>query len=108
VILSTHIVEDVRELCSTMAIINRGRVVLTGDPNSVLEEARGRIWRRRVSREELSNYEAEMSVISVRLQAGEPVIQVWSDASPGEGFESVAPVLEDVYFHRVGAAGAEA
>ena len=107
VILSTHIVEDVRELCSRMAIINRGRVVLTGDPSSVLEEARGRIWRKRVSREDLPRYEAEVSVISVRLQAGEPVIQVWSDTAPGEGFESVTPVLEDVYFHRVGAAASE-
>jgi ABC-type multidrug transport system ATPase subunit len=107
VILSTHIVEDVRELCRTMAIIHRGRVVLDGDPNSVLEEARGRVWRKRVKREDLDRYEAELSVISVRLQAGEPVIQVWSEDDPGDGFESVSPVLEDVYFHRVGTATAE-
>jgi ABC-type multidrug transport system ATPase subunit len=107
VILSTHIVEDVRELCERMAILHRGRVVLEGDPSSVLEEARGRVWRKRISRDELQRYEAEHSVISVRLQAGEPVIQVWSEEDPGDGFESVTPVLEDVYFRRVGTAAAE-
>jgi ABC-type multidrug transport system ATPase subunit len=107
VILSTHIVEDVRELCSTMAIIHHGRVVLNGDPSSVLREAEGRVWRKRVAREDLSRYESDHSLISVRLHAGEPVIQVWSEGDPGPGFESVAPVLEDVYFRRVGAAAAE-
>jgi len=107
VILSTHIVEDVRELCSTMAIIHRGRVVLEGDPSSVLEEARGKVWRKRVGREELERYEEELSVISVRLQAGEPLLHVWSHHQPGPGFEPVTPALEDVYFHRVGTAAAE-
>ena len=107
VILSTHIVEDVRELCSTMAILHRGRVVLDGDPASVLEEARGRVWRKRVERDMLDRYERDFSVISVRLQAGQPVIHVWSETSPGDGFESVPPVLEDVYFRRVGAAAAQ-
>jgi ABC-type multidrug transport system ATPase subunit len=107
VILSTHIVEDVRELCRTMAIIHRGRVVLEGDPASVLAEARGRVWRRRIRRDQLDRYQAEHTVISVRLQAGDPVIHVWSDGDPAEGFESVEPVLEDVYFHRVGSAAAE-
>ena len=108
VILSTHIVEDVRELCRTMAIIHRGRVVLDGDPNSVLEEARGRVWRKKVGRTELEGFERDLDVISVRLQAGEPVIHVWSGTSPGAGFESVTPALEDVYFHHVGAAAQEA
>lgn len=103
VILSTHIVEDVRELCSTMAIIDQGAVVLHGDPTSVLDEARGKVWRKRVTREELTHLEGILSVISVRLAGGEPVIHVWSDDAPGDGFESVAPALEDVYFHRVGA-----
>jgi ABC-2 type transport system ATP-binding protein len=107
VILSTHIVEDVRELCSTMAIIHRGRVVLEGDPSSVLEEARGKVWRKRVARGELDRYERELSVISVRLQAGDPVLHVWSDGQPGPGFDPVTPVLEDVYFHRVGTAAQE-
>ncbi|MDA0327988.1 MAG: ABC transporter ATP-binding protein [Gemmatimonadetes bacterium] len=107
VILSTHIVEDVRELCRTMAIINRGEVVLHGDPSTVLHEARGMVWRKRVSRDALSRYQAEQSVISTRLQGGEPVIHVWSESAPDDGFESVEPALEDVYFHRVGAAALE-
>ena len=108
VILSTHIVEDVRELCRTMAIINQGRVVLHGDPQLVLDEAKGRIWKKRVTRDALAHYEVEHSVISVRLQGGDPVIHIWSDEAPDEGFESVEPALEDVYFHRVGMAAAEA
>ena len=104
VILSTHIVEDVRELCSTMAIINHGELVLHGDPLEVLDEARGRVWKKRISRNALARYEEEQSVISVRLAGGEPVIHVWSEQAPEEGFESIAPMLEDVYFHRVGSA----
>jgi len=106
VILSTHIVEDVRELCSTMAIIHRGRLVLEGDPASVLEEARGKVWRRRVSRDDLEGCQRDHAVISVRLQAGEPLIHVWSHAMPGPGFELVEPALEDVYFRHVGTAAA--
>jgi len=107
VILSTHIVEDVGELCRTMAIIDRGRVVRTGEPASALEEARGKVWRRRVRRDDLPLLEAGHEIISVRLQAGEPVVHVWSDGSPGSGFSSVEPALEDVYFHEVGAAAGE-
>jgi ABC-type multidrug transport system ATPase subunit len=106
VILSTHIVEDVRELCSTMAIINRGEVVLNGNPQAVLDEAEGRVWKKRVSRDALSGYERDYSVISVHLQGGEPVVHIWSETPP-DGFESVPPALEDVYFHRVGAAALE-
>ena len=104
VILSTHIVEDVRELCSTMAIINHGELVLHGDPLEVLDEARGRVWKKRISRDALARYEDEQSVISVRLAGGEPVIHVWSEQAPEEGFEPIEPMLEDVYFHRVGSA----
>lgn len=106
VILSTHIVEDVRELCSSMAIIHQGRVVLEGDPSSVLERARGMVWRKKIGRAELEGHQKEHDVISVRLQAGEPVIHVWSPAAPGAGFEAVDPALEDVYFHEVGDAAA--
>lgn len=106
VILSTHIVEDVRELCSAMAIIHQGRVVLEGDPSSVLERARGMVWRKKVARDELERHQEDHDVISVRLQAGEPVIHVWSDVMPGVGFEGVEPALEDVYFHEVGEAAA--
>ena len=86
VILSTHIVEDVRELCRQMAIINHGEVVLEGDPASVLEEVRGRIWRKRIRKAELAGYQQNLRVISTRLMAGEPIVNVYSDVSPGDGF----------------------
>jgi ABC-2 type transport system ATP-binding protein len=109
VILSTHIVEDVRELCRAMAIMDRGSVVLQGDPAALLDEVRGRIWRKRVSRESLQRYRDGFPVISIRLVGGEPVVHVYGEAEPEEGFAAVEPVLEDVYFHRVrGAAGAGA
>jgi ABC-2 type transport system ATP-binding protein len=104
VILSTHIVEDVRELCRRMAIINQGQVVLQGDPSQVLDEVRGHIWRKRISKSELVALRETLDVISVRLVAGEPVIHVYSDATPGDGFVAVEPNLEDVYLHRVGTA----
>jgi ABC-type multidrug transport system ATPase subunit len=107
VILSTHIVEDVRELCRSMAIINRGVVVLQGDPMQLIDAARGRIWAKRVTRELLPEYQGTLPVISVRLSAGEPIVHVWSDSPPGDGFAPVEPALEDIYFHRVGAAAAE-
>jgi len=104
VILSTHIVEDVRELCRRMAIINQGQVVLQGDPQEVLDEVRGHIWRKRISKSELAGLQTTLNVISVRLVAGDPVIHVYSDSAPGDGFAAVEPNLEDVYLHRVGTA----
>ncbi len=109
VILSTHIVEDVRELCQRMAMINQGSVILQGDPEQVINEMRGRVWRKKLSKMELADVQNSLDVISVRYFAGQPVVHVMSDAIPGEGFEQVEPVLEDVYLRRVGlAAGAEA
>jgi len=102
VILSTHIVEDVRELCSRMAIINEGRVVLQGDPSRVLDEVRGQVWRKRIKKGEMADVRARFKVISSRLVAGDPVVHVLNDASPGDGFAPVEPTLEDVYLHRVG------
>ena len=102
VILSTHIVEDVRELCRRMAIINAGEVVLQGDPSEVLDDVRGHIWRKRIRKSELPALQAAMQVISVRLVAGDPIVHVYSDTAPGDGFTAVEPMLEDVYLHRVG------
>jgi ABC-2 type transport system ATP-binding protein len=104
VILSTHIVEDVRELCRSMAIIDRGKLLLQGEPAKLLDQARGRIWRKPVTRETLPDYRDRFTVISVRLMGGEPVVNVYADQQPADGFEVVEPALEDVYFHRVGAA----
>jgi ABC-2 type transport system ATP-binding protein len=108
VILSTHIVDDVRELCQTMAIINKGQVVLAGDPTRVIDEMRGRVWRRAVPRAELAEFMKTYDVISTRLVAGTPVAHVYSEAPPGSDFSSVDPDLEDVYFHRIGAQAAAA
>jgi hypothetical protein len=89
-----------------MAIINRGQLVVQGDPLKLLEEARGRIWRKRVTRDTLADYQGRLPVISVRLSAGDPVVHVWGERAPDEGFAAVEPGLEDVYFHRVGGAAA--
>jgi ABC-2 type transport system ATP-binding protein len=102
VILSTHIVEDVVELCSRMAIIDRGEILLEGEPLRTIEALRGRIWRRTVDRAELPGLERELAVISTRLLAGRTVVHVHAEASPGPGFEPVEPELADVYFSVMG------
>ena len=105
VILSTHIVEDVRELCHSMAIIDRGEVVLTGDPAVVLDAVRGRIWKKAVSKSELDVVARDFDVISSRLVAGRPVVHVYSEGLPGDGFTQAEASLEDVYFHRLKSRG---
>jgi ABC-type multidrug transport system ATPase subunit len=99
VILSTHIVEDVTDLCPRMAILAGGELRVSGEPRQVIAELVGQIWQKTVTRPELARYEAEHEVLSRRLSAGRTVIHVWSESDPGEGFEGVAPDLEDVYFH---------
>ncbi|HEU0080386.1 MAG TPA: ABC transporter ATP-binding protein [Longimicrobiaceae bacterium] len=98
VILSTHIVEDVEELCNRVAIIDRGEILLEAEPARAIGELRGRIWRRTVSRAELPALERELSVISTRLMAGRTIAHVYADARPGAEFEAVEPELKDVYF----------
>lgn len=101
VILSTHIVEDVRELCSQMAIINAGQVVVQGEPERIIDTVRGRIWRRTIPRAQLDDYRQHVQVISTRLVAGHTVLHVYAESNPGEGFVAVEPDLEDVYFHQL-------
>ena len=98
VILSTHIVEDVEELCSSLAIIAHGEILLTTDPSTAVAELRGLVWRRSVSREELPSFEREHSVISTKLMAGRTIAHVYAEQSPGSHFEPVEPDLKDVYF----------
>ncbi|GAA3765521.1 ABC transporter ATP-binding protein [Terriglobus aquaticus] len=99
VILSTHIVEDVRELCPRMAIIAAGEVLLEGSPSETLRALEGQIWSRIVpSDAELKELEATMHVISTHLVSGQHEVRVFSAASPGSGFEPVPSHLEDVYF----------
>jgi ABC-type multidrug transport system ATPase subunit len=98
VILSTHIVEDVEELCTRMAIIDRGEILLEAEPPRAIADLRGRIWRRTVTRDELPVIESEMPVISTRLLAGRTIVHVYAQSSPGAEFEPVEPDLKDVYF----------
>ena len=98
VILSTHIVEDVSELCRRMAIIDSGEIVLEAEPLRAIEELRGRIWRRMVPKAELADVEREHVVIATKLLAGRTFVHVHNESSPGPEFESVEPDLKDVYF----------
>jgi ABC-2 type transport system ATP-binding protein len=98
VILSTHIVEDVRELCSQMAILSKGRVLLRGEPGALVAQLEGRVWRKVVGRSEAARYLESMPVLFTRLAAGRTVVHVLGDQSPGDGFEPAEPDLEHVYF----------
>lgn len=98
VILSTHIVEDVAELCSRVAIINRGEILLEAEPQSAVAALQGRIWRRVIDRSELPELERSYAVLSTKLLAGRTVVHVYSDADPGAGFSAVEADLQDVYF----------
>ena len=101
VILSTHIVEDVTDLCPSMAIVNKGRVLLSGEPNAAIAALAGQVWRKQVTKPELDSYETRFTVLSTRLVGGQPVIHVFSPQAPEDGFERVEPGLEDVYFQRL-------
>ena len=98
VILSTHIVEDVTDLCPRMAIIAQGELRLTGEPLETIRSLDGRVWKKTVDKAVLNEHFAAHRVLSTRLVGGQPVIHVLSDGNPGEGFSAVAPDLEDVYF----------
>jgi ABC-2 type transport system ATP-binding protein len=101
VILSTHIVEDVTDLCPRMAIMNRGQVLLAGEPNAAIAALAQQVWRKQVDKDELAGFESALTVLSTRLVGGKPVIHVFSANCPGPGFQAVAPDLEDVYFQRL-------
>jgi ABC-type multidrug transport system ATPase subunit len=104
VILSTHIVEDVSDLCPLMAIIEGGRIVRQGDPLALIAELKGRTWTKALDRAEVEAVRARHQVISTRLFAGRTVVHILSDSDPGEGFEPAAGGLEDVYFSTLAAA----
>ncbi|NEU07703.1 ABC transporter ATP-binding protein [Flavihumibacter sp. R14] len=107
VILSTHIVEDVKDLCSDMAVIANGSVVVQGHPSSLVRSLQGKIWSRSIKREELERISTTMTLISSRLNAGQLHIHVYSDNQPGDGFMQISPDLEDVYFHTLFSANYE-
>jgi ABC-2 type transport system ATP-binding protein len=89
VILSTHIVEDVRELCERMAIIAKGRLVAEGGPEEVIDNIAGKLWRRPVTKQELPELAARFPIVSQRLVAGKPVVAIYAEEEPGEGFAPV-------------------
>ncbi|MGN6151390.1 MAG: ABC transporter ATP-binding protein [Lysobacteraceae bacterium] len=101
VILSTHIVQDVTDLCPNMAIMNKGRVLLAGRPAEAIAALESRIWRKRVPMEALPRYQQALQVLSTRLVQGTPEIHVYAEDHPEEGFEQIRPDLEDVYFQRL-------
>jgi ABC-type multidrug transport system ATPase subunit len=98
VILSTHIVEDVRQLCPRMAILGGGRVLSEGAPDELIADLRGRVWRRTVQKHTVAQYRERTTVLSAQLHAGQTRIRILADAPPEPDFESVAADLEDVYF----------
>jgi ABC-2 type transport system ATP-binding protein len=98
VILSTHIVEDVADLCPRMAVLAGGRILLEGAPLELIQATRGRIWQKTIGRDELEDVRSRYRVISTRLFAGRTIIHVMADEAPGDGFEPVGGGLEDVYF----------
>ncbi len=98
VILSTHIVEDVADLCPRMAVLAMGRIQLEGAPHDLIALARGNVWAKTIGRGELEAYRDRYEIISTRLFAGDTIIHILSDQDPGAGFAPAAGGLEDVYF----------
>jgi ABC-2 type transport system ATP-binding protein len=101
VILSTHIVEDVMDLCTDMAIIHEGKVLYEGAPQAAISELNGRIWQRSIDKPELARYEETFRVVSNRLVGGRPFLHVFGEQLPGEGFLPSQPDLEDVFFTKI-------
>ncbi|QSB29213.1 ABC transporter ATP-binding protein [Flavobacterium sp. CLA17] len=101
VILSTHIVEDVKELCPRMAIINKGKVLIQGNPVQIMENLQGRLYEKIIHKNELEQYKNEYQVISERLYLGNQIVHIISDAHPGSMFKLIDANLEDVYMSQI-------
>ncbi len=101
VILSTHIVDDVKELCPNMAIINQGEVLLKGNPTKTIEKIEGKVYQKTIKKNELEMYKQEYKVIAEKLLQGKPVIHVLSDHNPGNDFIPIEADLNDVYFSQI-------
>lgn len=98
ILLSTHIVDDVRELCSKFAIMNQGQIVYHGSPENAIAQINGKVWQKQIERGELEEHKASYRVISDKMIAGKPIIHVYNDTNPATGFTAVPPNLEDVFF----------
>jgi len=101
VILSTHIVDDIKELCTNMAIINQGQVVLKGSPLKLIESLEGKVYQKTIKKQELEQYKQEYKVINEKLFLGKPIINIVSESDPKNGFTSVPTGLENVYFSQI-------
>lgn len=98
VLLSTHIVEDVRDLCSNMAIMGEGQIISHGIPSELIQQLEGQIWKRTIKKEALASFKTAFNVLSTQLHSGEIRLHVLSETKPESGFELINPDLEDVYF----------
>lgn len=98
ILLSTHIVEDVNDLCKNMAILANGKIIIEGNPRQLVETIYGKVWRKLIRKEYLSSYRDAFNVISTRLIAGERQIYVYADSKPEQGFDLITPNLESLYF----------
>jgi len=101
VILSTHIVQDVRELCTQMAIMDKGKLLYSGNTDDALYQIKGKVWSKRIEKEELGDYQNHYKVISNKLVGGKPVIHVFSEPALNSGFEPAEENLEDVFFAKL-------
>lgn len=104
VILSTHIVEDVSDLCPAMAIMSDGAIVAEGAPTELIDAIDGKVWRKMIAKEDIDGYRRKYRVISAKLVTGHTIVHVYADHDPGDGFERVSPDLEDVYFATISGA----
>lgn len=101
VILSTHIVQDVRELCTQMAIMDKGRVLYSGNTDDALLHIKGKVWEKKVAKHDLAQYQNDYKVISNKLVGGSPLIHVFSETEPDNGFYKAEENLEDVFFAKL-------
>lgn len=101
VILSTHFVDDVKELCTNMAILNSGQLLWSGSPERAIEEIKGNVYSKQIKRNQIQDYKNEFTVIAEQLFRGKPLIYVYSESDPGKNFIPVQPDLNHVYFSRV-------
>ena len=101
VILSTHIVQDVRELCTSMAIMDKGRVLFSGNTDDALAQINGKVWEKRIEKTDLDDLQKNLTVISTKLVGGKPLVDVFSNDNPGNGFKSAEENLEDVFFAKL-------
>ena len=101
VILSTHIVQDVRELCPNMAIIDKGKLLFAGEPSMALKSLEGKIWEKSIAKSEIAHFQNEFRLISSKLVSGQPLIHIYNETDPGNGFKRAEADLEDVFFNAI-------